>query len=110
MLVRSAHGTGSLLVTLLVTSSWSVTLLVTGGTTQLAASSPVQSWMPSRRLVSEGSSGGKEERGARNGLVQVLETGGRTEEEERKGLKVFLEEDMKGLTLVSAALHVGTLA
>ena len=43
-------------------------------------------------------------------MVQVLETGGRTEEEERKGLKVFLEEDMKGLTIVSAGLHVGTLA
>ena len=92
-------------MTLLVTS-----LLVTGGTTQLAASSSVQSWMPSRREVSEGSSGGKEERGARNGLVQVLETGGSTEEEERKGLKVFLMEDMKGLTLLSAGLHVGTLA
>ena len=41
---------------------------------------------------------------------EKLETGGRTEEEERKGLKVFLVEDMKGLTLLSAGLHVGTLA
>ena len=96
LLVTSAHGTGS-----------------EGVTTQLAASRSVQSWMPRRRDVSEGSSGGKEESGARNGLVHVLETGGRTGamEEERKGLKDFLLEvvDVKGLTL-SAGLRVGTLA
>ena len=97
LLVTSAHGTGSQGVT----------------TTQLAASRSVQSWMPRRRDVSEGSSGGKEESGARKGLAKVLETGGRTGamEEERKGLKDFLLEvvEVKGLTL-SEGPRVGTLA
>ena len=93
--MTSAHGTGSL----------------GGVTTQLAASRSVQSRIPRRRDVSEGSSGGKEERGARNGLVQVLETGGSTGavEEERNGLKDFLLVDLKGLPL-SKDLRVGTLA
>ena len=98
LLVTSAHGTGSLVGVV---------------TTQLAARSSVQSRMPRRRDVSEGSSGGKEERGARNGFVQVLETGGSTGavEEERNGLKDFLQElaGLKGLPL-SEGLRVGRLA
>ena len=72
-----------------------------GATAQLAASNSVQSWIPRRRDESVGSSGGKEQRGARNGLVHVLETGGGTGaiEEERNGLKDFLIEGLeeKGL-------------
>ena len=72
-----------------------------GATAQLAASNSVQSWIPRRRDESVGSSGGKEQSGARNGLVHVLETGGGTGaiEEERNGLKDFLIEGLeeKGL-------------
>ena len=54
------------------------------------ASNSVNICIPSSLDLSEGSSGGKDDRGALKGLVQVLMTGGTTEEEDKNGLKDVL--------------------
>ena len=81
---------------LVLTRGLPLRLTVSGLVLALEDKSSVNKFIPSFRLESSGSSGGKEESGARKGLETVL-IGGHEEEtgDVRKGLKeVFLTGDV----------------